>query len=102
MRKIVVLFAYLLPVLSLSAQNTFRAVIKDRSTLELLQGVTVSSAISNSTTASNGRGIAVLGNLTAGQDTIHFTYVGYKAKDVSVTIPDTTVHAILMEQDEMA
>jgi len=101
--KEIVLLIIAFSVQSLLAQNNFKAVVKDKATLEPLEGVTVSASNNlKTTTATNKSGIALLNNLTAGTDTIHFSSVGYKPFEVSITIPDTTIHTILLERDETA
>lgn len=85
------------------AQNSFRAVVKDKATLELLQGVTVS--VTNhlkSSSTSNTTGTVVIGNLASGNAMLRFSYVGYKTQELTVTIPDTATHIIAMERDENA
>ena len=103
MKRIAILAIIQFSVAVLLAQNSFKAVIKDKTTLELLPGVTV--AVSNNvkaTTASNASGTVRISNLTAGTAIINFSYIGYKTQQLSITIPDTAVYTILMEQDEMA
>jgi outer membrane receptor for ferrienterochelin and colicins len=103
MKKAVLLFALVMVVESLVAQQLFKAVVKDKVTLAFLQGVSVIVGENPKVaTTSTANGLVVLENLKAGSSTIHFTYVGYKPQEITVTLPDTTTHTILMEQDETA
>ena len=90
-----------LPVLLLSicflrttAQETFRAVVKDKATAQVLAGVTV-TARSAKPVLSNDSGEVVM-TLPAGKYTFHFTHVGYDVFELTVTLPDTTTHEILL------
>jgi outer membrane receptor for ferrienterochelin and colicins len=103
MKRIIVLLGALVFAQSLLAQSNFRAVVKDSATLELLQGVTVSASNnSKASTVSNASGTVVLDNLAAGATVINFSYVGYKRRQLSITVPDTVTYTILMQQDETA
>lgn len=103
MKRITVFITILFYVQSLYGQNSFKAVVKDKVTLEVLQGVTVSAGNNTkATVVSNASGMAVINDLTTGNTTIRFSYVGYKAQEVTVTIPDTIMHTVLMDKEESA
>src|SRR5215210_1459406 len=103
MKRITVFIIILFYFQSLLAQNGFKAVVKDKTTLEVLHGVTVSvTNNAKATFVSNASGIAVVNGLAAGNTTILFSYVGYKTQEITVTIPDTITHTILMDRDEAA
>jgi iron complex outermembrane receptor protein/outer membrane receptor for ferrienterochelin and colicins len=78
-----------------SAQEMFRVTVKDKSTAQVLPGVSV--------TPTGGKGVittdsgqAVIIDLTAGKHTIQFSSVGYEPFTLTVTLPDTSWHEVLL------
>ncbi len=93
---------------SFSAENVFgqttvNLLIQDAANHESLPGVII-SAKSNATisTTTNPDGMAVLDGLSEGSDTITISYLGYIAKEIVVTVPDTSLHTILLTADQRA
>ncbi|HRH60103.1 MAG TPA: TonB-dependent receptor, partial [Chitinophagaceae bacterium] len=85
------------------AQNNFTAIVQDKQTKETLKGVTVTLAGNKKRTAfTDTSGTVVIANIAAGKAVIQFSYVGYKTETLSITIPDTSTHYVLMEPDENA
>jgi len=81
-------------------QEVYRAVVKDKNTGQILQGVSVTALQKGITT--NDSGQVVLSGLPAGKHNIHFSHVGYQELDVAVTLPDTTWHIVLLAQADEA
>lgn len=100
MKRVVVPLLTIFFIPSVWAQNSFRAVVKDSASLELLQGVTVSvKGNPNQAKTTDTKGMVEIKNLAAGQITFVFSYVGYNEQEISVNIPDTSTHIILMVPD---
>jgi iron complex outermembrane receptor protein/outer membrane receptor for ferrienterochelin and colicins len=96
-------FIFLFFILSSAkAQNSFKAIIKDKTSQELLSGVTVSIKGKDKTSVlSNPQGKVVIKNIVAG-NIIVFDYVGYKTQELTIEANDTTTHSVLLEQDVKA
>ncbi len=98
-----ILFVVLLFSFSfLSAQEVFKAVIKDKANDAPLANVSVTSSQGVRYHGISDTSGNVHINLPAGSYTFQFKYTGYKPANITVTIPDTNTHAILMETDENA
>lgn len=99
MKVISLALAIILAIQDVIAQNSFKAVVKDKSTSEPLPGVTVAvAAIAKATT--DAKGWVELNGLADTVSTVRFSYVGYKPQKLTVTLPDTSLHTVLMEAEE--
>lgn len=95
------IFLFLLAILYCtvaSAQNSFKAVIKDSVSKEPITGATMLLKGSTNGVVSDIAGRATLLNIPDGENTLIFTYLGYKAQEVTVVFPgtDTTYKEILL------
>jgi outer membrane receptor for ferrienterochelin and colicins len=102
MKKSILLIFSIFLVISLPAQNVFKALVKDKSTQADLRGVTISSTNNAKINAiSDANGLAIVSNLSVGDTIFRFSYVGYKTIDIRV-IDGIATHIISMERDEKA
>lgn len=90
--SIIAFITFFLPV---KAQETFRAIVKDKTTAQVLTGVTVTPDAGKGV-ISNEEGQTVIGALTAGKHTFRFTHVGYEPFALTVQLPDTSWHEVLL------
>jgi len=81
--------------MTVSAQTFFRVTVRDKKNAQALAGVSV--------TPNGGKGIitndsgqAVINELAAGKHTIRFSSVGYELFTLTVTLPDTNWHEVLL------
>jgi outer membrane receptor for ferrienterochelin and colicins len=83
------------------AQNSFKAIIKDSTTKELLVGVSATIKDGKIGNASNAAGEVVLSDISDGSHTVAFSYVGYQTKELTLTfpLPDTSVIEVLLAAD---
>ncbi len=93
---------FLISVNELQAQNTFKAIIKDSITKELLEGVTVSIKNTTTTAKSNEAGKLNIINIADGQQVFIISYVGYKTKETVFSFPflDTATIELLLSAEE--
>lgn len=87
MKKLTVLIAALLVTAIASAQNTFRAIIKDAATRQALAGVTASITGTSIGTAADTSGLIVLNNIPNGRQVISFTFMGYETRRDTIIFP---------------
>lgn len=101
-KKILLPLVALLPFCISQAQHTFKAIVKDSSTKEILTDVSAvlkNSKIGNTT---NQSGKLIIANIPDGKQTIILSSVGYHTKEFVFTFPftDTTVTELLLAADE--
>jgi iron complex outermembrane receptor protein/outer membrane receptor for ferrienterochelin and colicins len=82
-------------ILPVSAQEIFRVTVKDKATAQVLANVSV-APVGGKGVITNDNGQAVIPGLTAGKHTIQFSSVGYGSYTLTVTLPDTTWHEVLL------
>lgn len=70
-----------------SAQHTFRAVVKDATTNEPIPGVTAIEKSRSVGVISDKAGAVVIHNLLTGQNTIEFSYIGYEPQIIACILP---------------
>lgn len=85
----------LVVVLPVSAQEIFRVTVKDKATTQVLPGVSVAPA-GGKGIITNDSGHAVITGLTAGKHTFQFSSVGYGSYTLTITLPDTAWHMVLL------
>ncbi len=101
MKKVILSAIFLCCLQILSAQTGFKVVVKDSTTFNPLQGVTVTvKENKDKASITNAEGLATLNNLSAGPAMIVFSYVGYVQIETTINIPDTSLHTILMIPEE--
>lgn len=97
MKKWFFLITVILVGTNTQAQHTFKAIAKDKTTQQILLGVTVEEGTNKSihkTAAIN------IGNLSTGKHQFTFSFVGYESARLDVVLPDTVVHEILLSTKE--
>ena len=103
MKKAILSTLFIFWLQSLWSQNNFKVVVKDSTTFNALQGVTVTVKENKGRTSiTNAEGLAILNDLSAGPAVIILSYVGYAQKEITANIPDTSLHTILMMPEEAA
>ncbi len=80
------------------AQNTFRGIVKDSTTKEVLPGVSVMIKNSKIGNISNQAGEIILTNIANGKQKIMVSHVGYEPQEFvfEFPLPDTTVTELLL------
>ena len=90
------LFLPLLAFTSVStAQNTFKAIVKDKTTQLRLTGVIVADKHGHGG-ATNDTGEVTISNIGEGRDTFYFTSIGYESDSVIIAMPDGKWHEVLL------
>lgn len=87
MKKLTVLIAVLLITAVASAQNTFKAIIKDAATRQSLPGATATITGTSIGSAADTSGLVILTNIPNGRQVISFTFMGFEARRDTVTFP---------------
>ena len=84
------------------AQNTYKAIIKDAETNQILPGATVKVLGTTLGTTSDNTGSVILTGLPSGKQAIQHSYVGFKTKTDTLTFPfvETSVRTVLLEVAE--
>ena len=85
--KILFFTICLLTATVISAQNTFRVVVKDASTHQPLPGATAIEKSKHVGAVSDSTGVIVIKNLPSGRNTIEFSMIGYQSRSMSYTLP---------------
>jgi len=85
MKRLFTLLLFL-PLL-VGAQNTFKAIVKDSTSNQLLFGSTVLVKGSNKGSNADVKGKIEIRNIPDGKQTIVFSYIGYENKEVSFVFP---------------
>ncbi|MES1221829.1 MAG: TonB-dependent receptor, partial [Bacteroidota bacterium] len=81
-----------------NAQYSFSVTIKNSATLQPIAGVTVTEGKNGWN--SNDSGAVLINNLSRGKHNFSVSSVGYKTDTLSVTIPDTLLHELLLSPEE--
>ncbi|MEX6687404.1 TonB-dependent receptor [Danxiaibacter flavus] len=102
MMKPIFFVALLFSFSFLSAQEVFKAVVKDKANEAPLSNVSVATSAGAKYHAISDTTGAVQINLPTGSYSLQFKYTGYKPFVTTITIPDTSTHTIYMEADENA
>ncbi|MCW3121435.1 MAG: TonB-dependent receptor plug, partial [Flavipsychrobacter sp.] len=98
MRIIAVLLS-LFVAINARSQNSFHAVVKDKSSRSPVSGAIVADKNGHGG-ASNDSGIVTINGLNAGAVTFYISYNGYSNDSIAVTMPDNTVHEIVISENE--
>jgi outer membrane receptor for ferrienterochelin and colicins len=96
MKKLSVLFAALLYTAIAYSQNTFKAVIKNAKTNEVLIGATALLKTSSIGATSDTSGLVTLANIPDGNQVIQFSYVGFESRLDTLTFPLETTQPMLV------
>lgn len=101
-KLIIILTISILSASNLLSQNTFKAIIKDEKSKEILIGVNAVLNQTNNGGISDEQGIVTIKNIPEGKQYVTFSYLGYKSETLSFLFPlsDNTPIEILLEPDE--
>lgn len=92
--KIILLLLVALNINAVFAQNTFKAILKDKETKEPLIGATaILDGTTNGATADNN-GLVTLTNIPNGKQVIEFRYIGYEERKDTFGFPLTNTEPI--------
>jgi outer membrane receptor for ferrienterochelin and colicins len=102
MQKILILLLAAMFIYNAKAQHSFRAIVKNADTKEVLPAVTVQFTGANITSTTGNDGLVTITDIPAGKQSARFSHAGYKEQERSFTFPltDTAVIEILMEAAE--
>jgi outer membrane receptor for ferrienterochelin and colicins len=89
MKKTTVFIVALLYTAIAYSQNTYKAIIKDAKTNEVLIGATASIQGTSIGASSDTAGLATLTQIPDGKQVIQFRYIGYETRLVTLTFPLT-------------
>jgi outer membrane receptor for ferrienterochelin and colicins len=100
--RIIILAIFTLLVQNALAQNTFKAIVKDEKSKEILIGVNAVLSKTTHGASSDKNGIITISNIPNGVQNITFSYLGYESETKSFSFPlsSTALVEILLEQDE--
>lgn len=99
MKRTIVLLAMLLFTAMTYAQNTYKAVIKDAKTNQILAGATVKILGTTLGTTSDNTGSVTITGIPSGKQIVQHSYVGFQTKTDTLTFPlaETTILTILLK-----
>jgi outer membrane receptor for ferrienterochelin and colicins len=102
MQKILILLLAAMFIYNAKAQHSFRAIVKNADTKEVLPAVTVQFTGANITSTTGNDGLVTITDIPAGKQSARFSHAGYKEQERSFTFPltDTAVIEILLEAAE--
>jgi iron complex outermembrane receptor protein len=95
-KKIILLLFAAFSINLAYSQSTFKAILKDSTTQELLFGVTAVIKGTSNGASSNTNGELSIPNIPSGEQTIVFSYVGYIKMELKFIFPLTETQTILM------
>jgi len=87
MKKTLFVLLLISVTLTVQAQNTFKAILKDEKTKEPLVYANVLIEDTQIGAATNENGLVILKNVPNGKQTLIFSYVGYHTKEKTFTFP---------------
>ncbi|MBB5638776.1 hypothetical protein HDE68_004711 [Pedobacter cryoconitis] len=99
MKKISVVLAMLFFTVAAYAQNSYKAIIKDAKTNQVLAGATLKILGTDKISVSDSTGLFTLKNISAGKQLLQFSYAGFEHRTDTVNFPliQTTPAVILLE-----
>src|SRR6188474_244383 len=102
MRKVSLVIFALLAFGIAHAQNTFKGVVKDSVTKEILSGTSVIVKNLTGGSTSNQAGEITINNIPGGRQVIIVSHVGYQTKEFEFTFPmaDSLIVDLLLSQEE--
>lgn len=80
-----------------TAQNTFKAIIKDEKTKEALDSISVFLTGTQSGSTSDEKGFVVIENIPNGKQTIVFSSFGYRKTERNILFPQNEIIVIFLE-----
>lgn len=100
MKKSIFILVIMVSLFQAKAQHSFYAVIKNKETQQPLPGVSIIEKKAGKN--SNDSGLVIINNLNAGTHSFTISHTGFITTEFSVTLPDTTLHEILLAPQETA
>lgn len=100
MKKFFVLIAVMLYTAIAYSQHTFKAIIKDAKTNQVLIGATALLQGSNAGASADTTGLLTLNDIPDGRQIIQFRYVGYKTRTDTIMSPLTQQPMLVLLQTE--
>jgi len=99
MKRTIMLLAMVLLASAAYAQNTYRAIIKDAKTKQILPGTTVRILGAALATISDNTGLVTINGIASGRQLIQYSYVGFQAKTDTLIFPLATAEpaVVLLE-----
>ena len=97
MQKILVLLFILISSTHVFAQNTFKAILKNEKSGEVLAGFSVKIKSTSNSSISDSAGFIQLTNIADGRQTIEVTGIGYTEKEIKFTFPQNEIVIILLD-----
>jgi outer membrane receptor for ferrienterochelin and colicins len=99
--KKVITIAILFPVFA-TAQNTFKAIIKNKKENTILPGTTVIINSLSKSAVADSSGLILMDNIPSGKQELIFSHIGFKKKELELIFPFSTneVSEIIMENDD--
>jgi outer membrane receptor for ferrienterochelin and colicins len=92
------------PSIQISAQNTFKALVRDLESSEPLPGATATATINGTTLGSsaNANGLLEIQNVPDGNHAIEFSFMGYHSQMITVHFPQPSSEPmnVLLEADD--
>ena len=98
MRKIFSLLFILISSTQTFAQNTFKAILKNEKSGEVLAGFSVKIKGTSNSSISDSKGFVQLTNIADGRQTIVVTGIGYTEKEIKIIFPQNETLNILMDE----
>jgi outer membrane receptor for ferrienterochelin and colicins len=95
-KKIILLLIVAFSINSAYSQNTFNAILKDSTTMEVLVGATAHVKGTSNGASSTSNGQITITNITSGEQTIVFNYFGYEMLEQKFVFPVSETQIILL------
>jgi outer membrane receptor for ferrienterochelin and colicins len=99
MKKIILLLIIALNVSLAHSQNVFKAIVKDSAAGEFLTGAGGVLKGTSSGASVNANGELVISNISDGEQTIVFSYIGYKTLELKFSFPLSGTQIILLPHE---
>ncbi len=94
MKNIIVLFIAAINITAVLGQNTFKAVVKDSESKEVLVGATAIVQGTTNGSSANVYGLIEINNIPDGKQIIVFSYLGYETRKDTFHFPRTSTELI--------
>ena len=97
MQKILFLLFLLNSFHQISAQNTFKAILKNEKTGEILVGLSVNIKGTKNSSISDSTGFVQITNIANGRQTVIVSGTGYAEREIKIIFPQNETLSILLE-----
>lgn len=100
MRNYFILLSFLFGIQFIFSQNTFRTMVKDSLTNQKISGATVFVKGTKINAISNANGEIEIASIPDGEQTLIFSFIGYKTVEKTIDFPQvSTIETILLQED---